>query len=399
VLRLLFLNYEFPPVGGGAAYASLATARELVSMGHRVDFLTMATRGAEHNQEIDGVQVHRVPGHRRGVHDIGIPGALSFVAFAAARLRSLAKHNRYDAYHYYFGLPTGLLSCIPGGHNAKPYVVSLRGSDVPGYDGQLQRHHKLLLPITRRIWTRAHRVIANSQGLRELAHAAIPDVRIDVIPNGVAPSNASPARSQPGSRVRILAVGRLIRRKGLDTLIRALGESGKEMLYLDIAGDGPERNSLGQLARNCGVGDRVCFHGFTDRESLDALYAQADIFALVSRAESCSMALLEAMSAGLPIVASRVGGNAELVQHDANGLLIEPDNVAQLRSALCQLAEQPQLRARFGAANRSVVEQRHGWRSVARCYEAVFQDALHAPATRFTARARHPADPAQRVKP
>jgi hypothetical protein len=119
-MRLLFVNYEFPPVGGGAAYASLATARELVAMGHRVDFLTAATPGARQDEDIDGVKVLRVRCHRRSVHDIGLMGALSFVAFAAPRLRTLAKRNRYDAIHYYFGLPTGLLSLVPGAHRRRP---------------------------------------------------------------------------------------------------------------------------------------------------------------------------------------------------------------------------------------------------------------------------------------
>ncbi|MGA2842055.1 MAG: glycosyltransferase, partial [Steroidobacteraceae bacterium] len=177
-MHLMFVNYEFPPVGGGAAYASLATAREFVSMGHRVDFLTTATPGKTLAEVIDGVQVHRVRAYRRGVHEASVLGALSFVALAAGKLRSLAQTNHYDAYHYYFGQPTGLLSLVPGMHQSRPYVVSLRGSDVPGYDPALAWLHKPMLPVTRRIWHGAYRVVANSQALRALARISAPRLPI-----------------------------------------------------------------------------------------------------------------------------------------------------------------------------------------------------------------------------
>jgi len=180
---------------------------------------------------------------------------------------------------------------------------------------------------------------------------------------------------------RILTVSRLIERKGLDTLIRALARSRDRTLSLDIAGEGPEGTALRQLAESCGVADRVRFHGFVDRAQLASLYAQTEIFALVSCAESCSMAMLEAMAAGLPIVATKVGGNVELVQHQVIGLLVERENVAALESALSTLAADPQQRWRFGAANRDLVAQRYGRRSVAQRYEAVFRKTVRTPAT------------------
>jgi glycogen(starch) synthase len=171
-------------------------------------------------------------------------------------------------------------------------------------------------------------------------------------------------------------VCRLIGRKGVDTLIKALATSKDSRLSVDIAGDGPDAAALRQLAQSCGVADRVRFHGFADRAALAALHAHADVFVLMSRVESCSMALLEAMAAGLPIIASKVGGNIELVRHRVDGLLIEPDNVDELASALVQLADDPHRRARLSAASRLVAELKHGWRAVAREYEAVLEQAV-----------------------
>lgn len=373
-MRLLFINYEFPPVGGGAAYASLAMARELLALGHRVDFLTAGTGRNSGDDLIDGIRVHRVRSYRRGVHESGLIGALSFLGFAAKRLRELARVNGYDAYHYYFSLPTGLLTFMPGAHRQKPYLVSLRGSDVPGYDPTLTWQHRALLPITRRIWRGAHRVVTNSASLRRLALASAPDMAIDVILNGTYRSASfNPRETRAG--LRILAVSRLIARKGIDTLIMALGRSGNDDLSLDIAGEGPDGCALQRLAHACGVAERVRFHGFVDRAGLASLYASADIFVLASLAESCSMALLEAMAAGLPLIGSKVGGTVELIENGTNGLLFTAQNVEELSTALRTLARNPALRQRFAAANLKLSQQHFSWRAVARRYEAIFQRA------------------------
>jgi glycosyltransferase involved in cell wall biosynthesis len=230
-----------------------------------------------------------------------------------------------------------------------------------------------MLPLTRRIWRRAHTVVTNSADLRRLALKSAPDLPIEVILNGAAATSIGP--TAPHTGVRILAVSRLIARKGLDTLIVALGKSGCEQLSLDIAGDGPHRTTLRELAELCGVADRVRFHGFVDRAGIAALHAQADLFVLASRAESCSMALLEAMAAGLPVIATRVGGSVELVEDGVNGLLFKANDVAQLTAALRTLAEHPAQRERFAAANRVLVRERFSWRAVAQRYESIFQQA------------------------
>ncbi|HEX3457070.1 MAG TPA: glycosyltransferase family 4 protein [Candidatus Baltobacteraceae bacterium] len=373
-MRLAFVNYEFPPDGGGAGYASLALAREFVALGHQIDFVTRGTREAPHTETIDGICVHRVHAHRRSVHESGMLGALLFVARAAPHLRALARRHHYDAYVYYFGLPTGLLSLVPGPHRGRPYLVSLRGSDVPGFEPSLHWLHRLLRPISHRVWHRAHRVVANSEALRTLALTSFPEIPVAVIPNGAAPT---PPRTQTRAEngVRVLTVARLIARKGLDTLIAALARTPREV-SLDIAGEGPARDALMRLAAERGVADRVRFRGFVDHAGLASLYAHADVFVLASIAESCSMALLEAMSAGLPVIASRTGGTVELVDHGANGLLFTPKDVGELADALTTLADNAPLRQRFSDRNRMLVRERHSWRAIALQYETLLAEAL-----------------------
>ena len=382
-MRLLFINYEFPPVGGGAAYASLAAARELVSMGHDVHVLTAGTPTGSLGEEVDGIRVHRVRAHRSGVHEAGLIGAASFIVSAAIRMRSLLREHHYDVCHYYFGLPTGLLSIVPGAHRRLPYIVSLRGSDVPGYDPALRFLHRALWPLTRHIWRDAFRVVANSRDLRRLARTSAPGVPIDVISNGATVSDLNPPRSGASTGIRVLTVSRLIPRKDLETLIIALSQASDPSMTLDIAGEGPLAESLRALARSLHVEHRVRFHGYVDRVGLARLRAAADIFVLTSVSESCSMALLESIAAGIPAIATRVGGTCELIEHGRTGLLVGAHDANELCVALKSLAANAPLRRQFSDAGRALIAERFSWRLTALRYEALFREAIGWAQPRF----------------
>jgi glycogen synthase len=381
-MRLLFINYEFPPVGGGAAYASQATARELVAMGHSVHFLTAGTRRDLLEEEVNGIWVHRVRAYRTSVHESGLMGAASFIANAAIRMRSLLHEHSYDVCHYYFGLPTGLLSILPGDHRRLPYIVSLRGSDVPGYDSALRFLHRALWPLTRRIWRNAFRVVTNSRDLRRLALQSSPRIPIDVISNGATVPELNPPRRQTSGGIRVLTVSRLIPRKDLETLIIALSQLDDPSMTLDIAGEGPLADSLLALARSLHVEHRVCFHGYVDRAGLAILRAAADIFVLTSVSESCSMALLESIAAGIPAIATRVGGTCELIEHGRTGLLVGAQAVNELCAALKLLAANAPLRRQFSDAGRALIAERFSWHIAALRYEALFLEATGWPQPR-----------------
>jgi glycosyltransferase involved in cell wall biosynthesis len=374
-MRLLFLNYECPPIGGGAGFAMMALAQELAGRGHEVDVLTGGAGAALAPTCGDGVRILQVPSFRRSVHHSGMMGVLSYLCSAGIELPLLARRRRYDALHYYFGIPTGLLSRVPGPHRSLPYLLSLRGSDVPGYEPRLRHWHSLMWPLTRKVWRGAHRVIANSDGLRHIALTAEPAQPIEVIHNGVVPVPLPPLPVAAGV-LRVLTVGRLIERKGIDTLIRAMALLRDEAVSAVIVGEGPSRSSLTKLARQLGVLDRVTFKGFVQQPQLAAEYRNSDVFVLASHSESCSMALLEGIGSGLPVVATGVGGTPELVRHERNGLLVSPGAEAQLADALRLLMKEPQRRAAYGAAGVALARDFHSWAAVARRYELMFEEAI-----------------------
>jgi glycosyltransferase involved in cell wall biosynthesis len=383
-LRILIVNYEFPPMGGGASFASYGLARTLAARGHRVDVLTSRLKGQANVEELEGVRVYRVASWRKGMHDCGLRGAFSFLLFGFLRLRTLLKQERYDLIHYFFGMPCGLLSLYSSRKSSAPYLVSLRGSDVPGYDSAdrtLGLLHRLLEPLNRRIWRNAAVVVPNSIGLGELAVDFDPGIPYEVVPNAVTDTAALDVRLlrerlSGQSTTRLLCVARLIARKGIDTLLQAASTLRDENFVLEIAGSGNDEQQLRRRAEQLGLGDKVQFLGGLDRNVVLERYRSADVFVLPTNSESCSMALLEAMSSGLPIISTRVGGNPYLVKDGENGLLVEPGDAVALADAIRQLIRHPAQRVMMGQANLEGVAREFTWSTNARRYEQLYLRAL-----------------------
>ncbi|MGH7581122.1 MAG: glycosyltransferase, partial [Gemmatimonadales bacterium] len=194
-MRVLLLNYEYPPLGGGAGVATQALAHGLASRGVTVDVVTSGDRDDQRSEVFwDGrapqeglVTVYRVKSSRTGVHQAGMGGAFSYLRSALPLVRARIREEHYDIVHLFFSLPTGaMLPFLALGDT--PVILSLRGSDVPGYDPcqpALDRAHRMLLPLTRWIWRRADRVVAVCESLGRLALRTDPGLRYSVIPNGV----------------------------------------------------------------------------------------------------------------------------------------------------------------------------------------------------------------------
>ena len=375
-LKLLLLNYEFPPMGGGAGNATKHTAMALANLGHTVHVLTSRLPGQPSVTQCGKVTVHHVVSPRRSIHECGLIGAVSYLLFGFFRMRRLAAEHEFDIYHFYFGLPTGLLSVYVRWVLRKPYIISLRGSDVPGYDrtrAYLQPLHWLLRPLSRTIWRNASAVIALSDSLRSLAHDVSPRTDIGVIRNGIDTKTFPRRRDELAiTPVRLICVCRLIRRKGLEFIVEAMRSLRNDGMTLEIAGTGEREQEIVDLVSNYGLADCISLRGYVDRQDLYEYYHRADIFVLPSISESFGQVLLEAMSTGLPVVASRVGGVPETIEHGVSGLLVEPGSSADLSAAIRSLAKDPSLRKKMGAHNAKIARTRFSWDSVAAEYENIY---------------------------
>ncbi len=225
------------------------------------------------------------------------------------------------------------------------------------------------IALQRLSYAAAHVVVANSAAAaRRLRNEGIGPSRIRMIPNGIALERFSvPQRS--GRISRIITVANLRREKAHEVLIEAAAEllprwRGLEFL---IVGDGPRKQELLNLARARGVGASFQFLGH--RDDIPALLASADLFVLPSRSEASPNGVLEAMAAGLPVVASATGGLLEMVDHGRTGLLVPPDDPGRLAAALDSLLKNAALAAGMGRAARTTVAARYSFERMVGAFE------------------------------
>ena len=380
-MHILLLNYEFPPAGGGAGFATYNIGRELVQMGVKVDVLTSRIEGEADGAILDGMRIYRVPSWRKGIHDCGMLGAYSYVGFALRKRSKLVKSTKYDLEHFFFSLPTGILSLSPIQKRKHPYIVSLRGSDVPEYDPfnqKLEKVHKILLPLTKSIWRNASAVVALSQGLKDIALKTAPDQKIDIISNGIEIDLFYPAATEKKQNgpLKLITVSRLLERKGIHHLLEAIAKPSPLPVTLTIVGTGSYEEELRRICAELDLNDRVNFTGFIRRDELPELYRRYDVFALPSQTESFGLVFAEAMSCGLPIMGTFVGGIPELVRHETDGILVNPAKPGEIRESLETMLNNPEKRIAMGIAARQRIEEKYSWRVIAEQYLECYQKVL-----------------------
>ena len=377
--RILLINYEYPPLGGGGGNATQQTARALARMGHRVYVLTARCGDLPAEEDDGGVTIRRIKALRRRPDRCSVFEMLAFIVAAVLAAPPLARLWKIEVALAFFTLPSAPVAWYLKRSNHIPYAISLQGGDVPGFDpGRMRLYHKLTGGVISALWRDAAAVVANSQGLAALARVHDPSATIGVIPAGAdlagIPAKQSYAAAGP---VNLLFVGRLVRQKGLDVLIAALAKINLAIKWrLILVGDGPEWPAIAGEAARLGLADRLDLRGWCAKEALPEIYRSGDIFVLPSRDEGMANALLEAMAAGLPVVGTRISGTSEVVIQGETGLLVAPEDPDALATALTALIADPAKREAFGRAGRERVETTFGWDVIAAAWMGVMDQVM-----------------------
>ncbi len=375
-LRLLMLNYEYPPIGGGAGRAHENLLRQYAGRADlEVDVLTSGpTPGFVLEHLAENVRLHKVGLRKAKLHFWRKREVVGWLFKAYVRYRRMLRRQRYDLVHAFFGFPSGWL-CYRT-RRRLPYVISLRGSDVPGYNERLGLDYRLLAPLFRRIWDSASAVVANSEGLRRLSQEFRPGLEIGVIPNGVDTVGFRPAEDlRPHAPLRLLAVCRLIVRKRIDLLVDAVARLDRRgvSVHLNIAGEGNLEKDLRCQAARLGVQDRVTFMGLVPAARIAEVYRDNDVFVMSSEHEGMSNAMLEAMASGLPVVTTACEGVEELI--DGNGVVVPSADAASLADGIEAVAADPSgyLAMRQASLRRAAS---FSWGTVAEAYLGLYHRIL-----------------------
>lgn len=359
-MKILFLNYEYPPLGGGAANATFCILREYARVSDlEVDLVTSSIDSNYYKEKIgERITIHKIPigKNKSNLHFQSQKDLLIYAWKAYAFSKKLCRQNKYDLSHSFFTVPCGFLSFLLKRNFKIPYVISLRGSDVPGYSDRFSWLYIFLKPFIKLIWKKADAVISNSVGLRTLALKTKSDQKIGIIYNGINTEIFKPDENMPDREKFIITSGasRLTDRKGLNYLVEAVAilVSKYPNVQLKIIGEGNAKKRLEELSEKMKIKDKVEFIGRVSHREVSKYYQEADVFVLPSLNEGMSNAMLEALSSGLPLLATDTGGTKELVTDGENGYVIKMKNASNIAEKIEKLINNSELKKKMGEASR-----------------------------------------------
>ncbi|RJP75622.1 MAG: glycosyltransferase family 4 protein [Desulfobacteraceae bacterium] len=365
-MKILMLNYEFPPLGGGAANATSHILKEFSNFNDlNIHLVTSSTGKAKIQEFSHNIAIHYldIGKKKTALHYQSNTELIRYSFQSFIYSRELVHKTPFDLIHAFFGIPCGFIAM----NLNKPYIVSLRGSDVPFYNKRFKKLDTLIFKrLSRKIWANSFKTISNSEKLKTLALQSASNQKIDVIPNGIDSKFFIPSyQKKELKQLHLLSVGRLIERKGFEYLINSVKNLSNVMLT--IVGDGPQKKYLQKLS----IGFPIHFTGYVPHNRMPEIYKAHDIFILPSLNEGMSNTVLEAMACGLPIIVTRTGGTSELLQEGTNGFVVAKKSTSDLTEKIKIYQGNNELVRKHGENSRKIAEKAN-WSLVAHQYYELY---------------------------
>jgi glycosyltransferase involved in cell wall biosynthesis len=281
----------------------------------------------------------------------------------------------FDVLHCHAAYPQAYVAATFKSWFPLPVVVRPHGSDIVP-KGRMRSSRRLENRLKKGL-AHADAIVAQGRYLKGVAlDLGVGQKRIRIIHNGIDLKRFGSAEPYPHPTAYILAVGSLIQRKGFDILLNAYKRLARPKPDLLIAGTGPEADHLKKLARKLHIHRRVYFLGLIEGDEKIQLYRSADFLVCPSRKEPFANVIIEALAADLPVIASAVDGNLELIQHEGNGLLYDADSPEALQESMRRLIDDRGFALRLGQQARSSVSS-FDWPLIAAQYVNLYKQ-LHA---------------------
>jgi len=370
-MNILFVVHEYPPLGGGGAQGVAALISGLARR-HQIAVLTSGNPAPDSSG--DGPVVFRTGTTRGGHAGLTARDWAAFTIRAAMKGPEIVRAHGIQLVNSHFAVPGGVAGWRIAQRCRLPHIVSAIGADIHDPSRWLSPTRNFpLRMIVSRILRAADGVTVLSHDMANRVERLVPGSTPTVLPYPINPPPALPPRPTPPPW-RLLTVCRLVRRKQIEVLLAAVARLEQAPVRLDIVGEGPSAPALQNMAVELGIADRVRFHGYVPLSQRWALAAQAHMFLMVSAHEAQGLAYLEAMAAGLPVIAGATGGQRDFVEHGREGFITSaaPEEIA---GQLSIIFDQPHIWQTMSAlAQRRAQEYQP--ETISRKWEAVFEGIM-----------------------
>ena len=381
-MRILILNHEYPPVGGGGGQAAQDIAKELTRRGNEITIITAHLKGLPLDEMVENIHILRLPSLRKYPYQAGFLAMGMYILAAIRAGLSLIPRWRPDLIHVHFAVPAGAAAWTLSRLTGIPYVLTAHLGDIPGgVPEKTGRWFRWVFPFTIPIWRGAARVTTVSEYTRTLIQQNY-SINPIVIPNGINMGQVNSAELRVHRPPVVIFAGRFMPQKNLLELVETLALVQDLSWKCIMLGDGPLFDDIKRAIAAHQLEERFQLPGWVTTKEVMACLAQSDLLFMPSLSEGLPVVGLQALSMGLAIVASRTGGNVDLVEQGSNGFLADSGDREAFSSALRSFLSD---RATLLNARRASLDRarRYDIRTVADQYETIFREIVSDRKTRF----------------
>ncbi len=374
-MRILVIVYEFPPVGGGGGVVARDIATGLAKRGHQVQVLSSHFNKLPRQETRNGIHIVRVPSARKSPYQASFPSMAAFVLAGSVAGLRLVRRFQPDLIHVHFAVPSGPVAWLLSRWYKVPYVLTVHLGDVPGgVPEKTDKWFRWIFPFTPPIWRDAAQVVAVSEHTRQLALRHYP-VNIKVIPNGTNLSEFATLEIRLNQPPLILFVGRFVPQKDPLTFVHTLAAIKNLPWRAQMLGDGPLRPQVEACIYAERLEDRIELLGWVPPEQVIQAFCKADILFMPSLSEGLPVVGVQAIAAGLAIVASRVGGYVDIVDPGYNGYLLSPQDQHGFAQTLQTILSSPEKLLELRQSSRQKARA-FDLEKVVEAYESFLQQAV-----------------------
>jgi glycosyltransferase involved in cell wall biosynthesis len=354
-MRILTLNHEYPPLGGGGGKACQDIALELSTRGHELIVLTSHFSDLPKVENYPNLKVIRYSVARKHEFQAGLFTMGLYIFKSTINGFKLIRKWKPDLIHVHFAVPAGVAALILHRLTGIPYLLTTHLGDIPGGSPQkTDKWFRWIFPFTRPVWRNAAKITTVSAFTASLAKSKY-GITPQVIPNGI------PVREPFSINLHdppvILFAGRFVPQKNLGVFLEVL-ESIRDLPWKCVMlGDGPLREKIAAGIIDSGLDKRIHITGWVTPEEVTKVMEQSDILFMPSRIEGLPVVGVQALEAGMAIVASNVGGFVDLVEQNRNGALHSPTDVVEMIKTLIGLLSDKSALLSARVASREIVKQ------------------------------------------